>query len=287
MEFLRLNDAALDSLLADDVPFGDLTTHLLDIGGLHGRMTFAARGAMVAAAVEDAARLLERAGCAVERVVGSGDQLPAGAAILNADGTAAALHRGWKMAQLLVETASGIATATRAIVEAARAAHPDVAVAGTRKTAPCARALSIAALVAGGAVPHRLGLSETILIFAEHRAFLGTLAPAETVARIRRGAHEKKIVVEVGAVEEGVVWAKAGADVIQTEKFAPPMVAELAARLREAAPQTIIAAAGGIGADTAAAYVAAGARVIVTSAPYAAKPLDVAVRIAPDAKPAT
>ncbi|MGZ8371633.1 MAG: hypothetical protein ACXW3G_01725 [Rhodoplanes sp.] len=191
------------------------------------------------------------------------------------------------MAQLLIETASGIATTTRTIVEAARAAHPDVAVAGTRKTVPGAKALSIAALVAGGAVPHRLGLSETILIFAEHRAFLGTLTPAETVAQVRRGAHERKIVVEVGAVDEAVAWAAAGADVIQTEKFTPAMVGELTARLREVAPQTIIAAAGGIGADTAGSYVAAGARVIVTSAPYTAKPLDVAVRIAPAAKPAT
>ena len=286
MEFVRLSDAALDCLLTDDAPLGDLTTHLLGIGRLHGRMTFAARGAMVAAAVEDAARLLERAGCVVERTVTSGDRLPAGATILAADGKAGALHRGWKMAQLLIETASGIATTTRAIVEAAQAAHPDAAVAGTRKTVPGAKALSIAALVAGGAVPHRLGLSETILIFAEHRAFLGTLTPAETVAQVRRGAHERKIVVEVGAVDEAVAWAAAGADVIQTEKFTPAMVGELTARLREVAPQTIIAAAGGIGADTAGSYVAAGARVIVTSAPYTAKPLDVAVRIAPAAKPA-
>ncbi len=269
------------------MPFGDLTTHLLGIGTLHGRMTFAARGAMVAAAVEDAARLLERAGCVVECVASSGDRLPAGTAILAAEGTAAALHRGWKMAQLLIETASGIATTTRAIVEAARAAHPDVAVAGTRKTVPGTKALSIAALVAGGAVPHRLGLSETILIFAEHRTFLGALTPAETVARVRRGAQEKKVVVEVSSIEDGVTWAEAGADVIQTEKFKPDMVAELAARLREAAPRTIIAAAGGIGADSARAYVEAGARVIVTSAPYTAKPLDVAVRIAPSERPAT
>jgi molybdenum transport protein len=59
------------------------------------------------------------------------------------------------------------------------------------------------------------------------------------------------------------------------------MVAELAARLRAVSPRTVIAAAGGIAADTAPAYVAAGARIIVTSAPYSAKPLDVAVRIAP------
>ncbi|ALK09141.1 ModD protein [Blastochloris viridis] len=278
---ISFGDGVLDALIADDVPYGDLTTRLLGIGAQPGRMTFSARGPMVAAAVEDAARLLERAGCAVARTASSGESLAAGAPILTAEAPAAALHRGWKMAQLMVEAASGIATATRAIVEAARAADPNAAVAGTRKAMPGAKALSMAALVAGGAVPHRLGLSETVLVFAEHRAFLGGEPPAETVARLKRGAPEKKIVVEVGSVAEGVDWAAAGADVIQTEKFAFDAVADLAARLKAAELPAIIAAAGGIAAATAGAYVAAGARVIVTSAPYAAKPLDVAVRIVP------
>ena len=94
------------------------------IGDAPGTMTFSARGPMVAAAVEDAARLLALAGCTVETFTASGVALAAGAPILAAHGPAGALHRGWKMGQLLIETASGIATATRAIVEAARAVNP-------------------------------------------------------------------------------------------------------------------------------------------------------------------
>ncbi|MFZ1416281.1 MAG: ModD protein [Defluviicoccus sp.] len=274
-----LSDGQLDLLLAEDVPFGDLTTHVLGIGDLRGRMTFAARRPMVVAAVEDAARLLTRAGCSVEPLAASGQPLGSGASILNARGPAAALHRGWKVAQVLVETASGIATATRAIVAAATAVNPEVRIAGTRKTVPGAKALSIGALIAGGAIPHRLGLSETILIFAEHRIFLGPLSPDAVVSTARHGAPEKKIVVEVGSVDEGVSWAAAGADVIQTEKLTPERVADLVAKLRTAAPHAIVAAAGGIDVENVAAYVAAGARVIVTSAPFAAKPVDVAVRI--------
>ena len=274
-----LSDASLDILLAEDLPFGDLTTGVLGIGNLSGTMTFSARRPMVVAAVEDAARLLARAGCAVEVSAASGQSLAAGAPILCASGSAAALHRGWKMAQVLIETAAGIATATRAIVTAARAVDPWVTIAGTRKTIPGAKALSIAALVAGGGVPHRLGLSETILIFAEHRVFLAAWSPEAVVSMARRGAPEKKVVVEVGSVDEGLTWAVAGADVIQTEKFTPEMVADLTTKLRAAAPLAIVAAAGGIDAANAAAYVTAGARVIVTSAPFTAKPVDVAVRI--------
>ena len=274
-----LSDNQLDLLLADDVPFGDLTTQVLGIGRLRGRMIFAARGKMAVAAVDDAARLLVRAGCVVDVAAESGQWLAAGATILHAFGSAAALHRGWKAAQVLIETASGIATAARAIVEAASVVDPGVTVACTRKNVPGAKALSVAALVAGGAIPHRLGLSETIQIFAEHRVFLTPLSPAAIVSRARSGAPEKKIVVEVGSVGEGLAWAAAGADVIQTEKFTPDMVADLVAKLRLAAPGAIVAAAGGIGVDNVAGYVAAGARIIVTSAPFAAKPVDVAVRI--------
>lgn len=276
-----LSDSALDALLADDVPLGDLTTHALGIGEMSGRMTFDARAPMVLAAAEDAGRLLARAGCTVELWASSGTALKAGDAILSARGTALSLHRGWKVAQTLIEIASGIASVTRGIVEAARAVAPDVAVACTRKTVPGAKALSIGAILAGGAVPHRLGLSETVLVFEEHRRFLGDLAPAEAVARLHRAVPEKKVVVEVADVAEGLLWAEAGAEVIQAEKFSPKDIAALVGALREKGLSTIVAAAGGIGPDNAADYATAGARVLVTSAPYTAKPRDVQVRIAP------
>ncbi|CAL8977481.1 putative nicotinate-nucleotide pyrophosphorylase [carboxylating] [Rhodoplanes serenus] len=276
-------DHALDALLADDVPFGDLTTWALGIGDAPARMTFSARGPMVLALSEEAARLIARLGGRVDLMARSGTALAAGDPILTATGPAAVLHHGWKVAQTLIEIASGIATTTRAIVDAARAVAPDIAVAGTRKTVPGAKALSVKALMAGGGVPHRLGLSETVLVFAEHRRFLADLAPADMVGRLRRAAPEKAIVVEVATVDEGAAWATAGADVIQAEKFAPEAVAALVERLRQAAPRVVVAAAGGIGPGNAAAYAAAGARVLVTSAPWTAAPRDVAVHLGPPA----
>lgn len=276
-----LPDHVLDALLADDVPFGDLTTHALGISGQPARMTLAARDRLVVALSEEAARLVERSGAAVTLLAGSGAALAPGDPILEARGPAGALHRAWKVAQTLLEIASGIATTTRAIVAAARAVAPDIAIACTRKTVPGAKALSIKAIMAGGAVPHRLGLSETLLVFEEHRRFLKDVAPAEIVARLRRAVPEKKVVVEVAGLDEGLAWAQAGADVIQAEKFSPEAIAALVAALKNAAPATIVAAAGGIGPDNAAAYATAGARVLVTSAPYTAKPRDVQVTLGP------
>jgi len=276
-----LPDSLLAEFLADDVRLGDLTTHLLGIGKDPALMSFSARQPLVLAGAEEAARIIEMTGAGVDRHESSGAKLSAGAPILTASGAAADLHRSWKVAQTLVEIASGIATVTRNIVDAARAARPDIAVACTRKTMPGAKLLCIKAIMAGGATPHRLGLSETILVFEEHRCFLAGSAPRQIVEKLRRGSPEKKILIEVATPSAAAEWAKAGADVIQAEKFSPAEIEATAAEFRKAGVSALLAAAGGVNAENAAAYARAGADILVTSAPYTAKPLDVQVKLIP------
>lgn len=274
-----LSDAELDRLLAEDVPYGDLTTLSLGIGARSGRMVFRARADMVVAASEDAARLIARTGAVVADVLPSGRAAAAGETLLRAEGPASMLLASWKVAQTLMEMASGIASGARALVEAARAVNPAVVVACTRKNFPGTRAVAVAAIQAGGAVPHRLGLSETILVFPEHRAFLGEEGLEGALARLRAACPEKKLVVEVNTAAEAEQAARCGADVVQLEKFFPDAVAGVVALLAETAPAVRVAAAGGVTAANAAAYAAAGAHILVSTAPYLAPPKDVAVAI--------
>lgn len=271
--------AELESLLADDVPHGDLTTNALGIGAALGEMTFTARDAMTLALAEDAAAIVELAGCRAELLASSGDALQAGAPILAARGPAAGLFRSWKVAQTLIEIWSGVATAARAMVDAARTASPHTTIACTRKNTPGAKRFAVAAVRAGGAAMHRLSLSETVLVFPEHLAFLEEPLVV-SVARLRRAAPEKKLVIEVKTIEAAVAAADAGFDVIQAEKFAPAEVTALVERLANAQRKPVIAAAGGVNVENAAAYAAAGADVLVTSSPFMARPRDVQVRIA-------
>lgn len=267
----ELADDVLRRLLADDAPCGDLTTTTLGIGRAHGWMEFRARQAMCVCAVEEAARLLQLAGVRVVVHAASGDALAAGELILVGEGSAGALHRSWKAAQVLIEWASGIASGAAQIVAAAG----PVAVACTRKNAPGTKAMAVKAVRAGGARMHRLGLSETLLVFAEHRIFLDE-APTITVARLRACEPEKKIVVEVSDVDAALTWAAAGADALQLEKFSPAALAACRAAL-PVVGRPLLAAAGGVNAGNAADYVAAGAELLITSAPYNAPPRDVAV----------
>jgi molybdenum transport protein len=274
---LTIPDDELRQWLAEDVPYGDLTTHALGFGGRHGRIRFEARQAMVAACSEEAGRIMTLAGANVTECVPSGTSLQAGGLLVAADGAAAALHAGWKVAQTLLETAGGIATTAQAIVEAAQRVNPEVAVACTRKSLPGTRALSIKAILSGGAVPHRLGLSETVLVFAQHRAFTRGASFADIIAGLRRRVPEKKIVVEADTLAEALAIADAGADVVQIDKASPADVAALRRHCDGRTPRPLVAAAGGINAANAADYARAGADVIVTSAPYTARPLDVKV----------
>jgi molybdenum transport protein len=276
--------AELEELLADDVPYGDLTTDALGIGAASGSMQFTARDAMVLALAEDAAAIIELAGCKVDLRASSGTTLDRGAPILTAHGPASALLRSWKVAQTLIEIWSGVATDARAIVDAATSVAPHVAIACTRKNVPGTKRFAVAAVKAGGAVMHRLGLSETVLVFPEHRAFLGEEPLAGVVERLRRAAPEKKLVIEVNTLEAAIVAAAAGFDVIQAEKFAPAEIASLVARMvlmASVRSRPIVAVAGGIHAGNVAAYAQAGADVVVTSSPYLARPRDVQVRIGP------
>lgn len=270
----------LEALLADDVPYGDLTTSALGIGHLPGTMFFTARGPLIVAEVESAAALLRLAGCSqVDVTARSGDELADGAPILTASGSAEALHRGWKVSQTLIEAWSGVASATRAIVTAARAVSPQIAVACTRKNTPGTKSFAARAVHAGGASMHRLGLSESVLVFPEHRVFLGDEPLAKSVERLRRAAPEKKLVIEAKTVAAAIDAGAAGFDVIQAEKFTPADVAALVAEVKRRNLQLLVAAAGGVTPDNAAEYAKAGADILVSSAPYFARPRDVAVKI--------
>ena len=274
-----LPDHALEAMLQDDTPCGDATTFALGIGDQPGQLVFRARRNMVLCGSEEALRIGQLRGSSlVGSIRESGSRLKTGEEILRLSGNAASLHVVWKTAQTLMEYLSGIASATADIVLAARRANPDIGIACTRKNFPGTKAAAIKAILAGGASPHRLSLSETLLIFAEHRAFLGNEAPRATVQRLRRAWPERAIIVEVADESEALCWQEAGADILQLEKMPPSTVNRLKGLISKSS-QTRIAVAGGINSANAEEYARAGADILVTSAPYFAPPRDVAVTL--------
>ena len=256
----------------------DLTVDALGIEDRPGCVECFPKEDCVIAGVEEAARIFRAVGALAEEVRPSGSRLPAGTVCLRAEGTAGRLHAVYKAAQNVMEYASGIATRTAGVVRNARAASPSVEVAVTRKHFPGTKHLSVRAALAGGATVHRLGLSESILVFDQHRAFMDEAEFLSAIPRMAARFPERRIMAEAGSVEEAVRFAEAGVQVIQCERFSPDALRECAERVRRIQPGVRISAAGGINADNAADYAAAGADVLVTSWVYFGRPQDVKMK---------
>jgi molybdenum transport protein len=274
----RIPDEEVRHYVEEDYPYGDLTTTLLGIGDSPGKIMFTTRHETVVCCTEEAARLLERLDCHVTGFKPSGTRLGGGQVFLTAEGPASGLHAGWKAALNLLEAASGIATRTRALVHEARAVNPQVEIMATRKIFPGTKAVAIKAVYAGGGLPHRLGLSESILVFAQHTAFLGGSDGLwSRLPEMKRRAKEKKICVEVDSLREALLAVEAGADMVQVDKMDIHDLTALVSKLREAAPQVLIAAAGGVNQSNAREYAATGVDLLVTSSMYWGKPADIGV----------
>lgn len=276
-----LSDDALRELIQEDAPYGDLTTMGLGMGDLPGRVVMAARQPMTVCAAEEAARLFELCGAAATVITPSGRHVLGGAELISAHGQASTLLLAWKQAQTLMERASGIASEVARMVTELRAAGHAQPVACTRKTFPGTRALSVKAVLSGGGIMHRMGLSETMLLFPAHRVFLD-VSTDDMVGRLRKYQPEKRLVVEVGSMQEALAMATSGADVLQLARFTPEAVRQCKVALHASRLHPTLAVAGGVNASNAVAYADAGADILVSSAPYHAPPRDVEVRFSRD-----
>ena len=263
-----------------------MTTDLLGIGEQKGRMEYFTREDCTVAGAYATCRVAERLGLAVEGAVRDGDRVQAGSVLVTLAGTASQLHMAWKVGQNLLDHLSAVATKTRAMVDAAHAANPRCEILTTRKSMRGKGSLP-SAVMAGGMAPHRLGTSETVLVFANHTAFLGGFESLlEALPALRAKCVEKKVFVEAGP-EEALVLArgKDGAplvDGIQLDKVPAAELADLVARLRAIDPRLTLIAAGGINPANAAEYAATGVDGIVTTAPFSANPLDMSARMCAD-----
>ena len=274
-------EARIDYFISEDVPYLDLTSEVLGVADQAGEMEYYTREECVLAGTDVVRRIARNLGCEVVAVRFDGDRIAAGESFMTLRGPASALHQVWKVGLNTFDHLSAVATKTRQMVDAAHEANPRCEILTTRKSMPGAKDLLTAAVRAGGAWPHRLGLSETVLVFDHHIAFLGGFdAFVERLPEIKRRCVEKKLFVEAGE-EQARILACAGIDGIQFDKVPVERLASLVEELRAIDPHLTLIAAGGINPGNAAAYAATGVDGLATTAPFSAKPLDMSVRMRP------
>ncbi|MFR5646087.1 MAG: ModD protein [Bilophila wadsworthia] len=202
----HISQRFIDELLEEDCPYMDLTVEALGIGREPGLLTCHPKAACVVAGVEVAVRLLESSGCRVACEAASGDRLEAGQVFLRAEGSAGAIHRSLKIAQNVMEYSSGIATRAAGMLESARASIPicswplPASISWDQTAFACGGE-------AGGAIAHRLGLSDSLLVFDQHRVFTGGLDGfAARVSECRKAFPEQKLGAEVATRRKPSCW---------------------------------------------------------------------------------
>jgi nicotinate-nucleotide pyrophosphorylase (carboxylating) len=182
---------------------------------------------------------------------------------------------------------SGIATATRRLVDAV--AGTSCRVYDTRKTVPGWRLLDKYATRAGGGWNHRLGLYDAIMIKDNHLAALAAagIEPAEAVRRARSflartfpppRAEAMVVEIEIDSLQQLEPVLRAGPDIVLLDNMPPDELAGCVAARNRLAPQVVLEASGGIRPDTVAEIARAGVDRVSTGWPTHHAPwLDIAL----------
>ncbi|GBC77759.1 putative nicotinate-nucleotide pyrophosphorylase [carboxylating] [bacterium HR08] len=258
---MRLNPSDLFKLagdfLAEDVGRGDITTEAVVLPGVRARGRFIAKQDLVVAGLEvaDAVFAVLDSSVEIEAFVTDGDRVRAGEVFARVDGPAEVLLTAERTALNLLQHLSGIATLTRAFVEAIAGTRAQIV--DTRKTLPGLRMLQKYAVLVGGGRNHRFGLDDGILIKDNHIALAGSVRTAIERARKHAG-HMHKIEVEISTMDDLREALEARADIILLDNMSPEMVREAVRLIREQAPEVLVEASGGITLENVRAYAEAG-----------------------------
>jgi nicotinate-nucleotide pyrophosphorylase len=261
--------------LAEDAPQGDITSRATIPEGTSCEAEVVIKQDGVLAGLEAAVAVFEVAAAddgtivEIDRKAGDGDRVRVGDRAALIRGDARTVLRAERPALNLLGHLSGIATLTRAYVDAAAPA----AILCTRKTLPGLRAVEREAVAAGGGTLHRASLSDAILIKDTHVRIAGSVT--EAVRRAR--ADGRPIEVEVETLEQLEEALAADAERILLDNPTPERIREAIGKVGDAERLEI---SGGVDLDNVRAFVDAGARVLsVGRLTHSAPALDVSLEV--------
>ena len=167
-------------------------------------------------------------------------------------GPARAILTGERCALNFLQTLSGTATTTRAYVNAIAGMHTKLL--DTRKTIPGLRLAQKYAVYVGGALNHRKGLYDAILIKENHIALAGSITAAIEAAQ-RLAPPNTPVEVEVENIAQLRSALAAGVKQILLDNFSLELMREA---VKLAADQATIEASGGVGIEGLHAIAATG-----------------------------
>ena len=258
--------------LAEDLGLaGDVTAALVPAGArLRAQFRARAPGIVAGLACAELACALVDSAIAFRPCADDGASLAAGDVIAEIEGPARSVLTAERTALNFLTHLSGIATLTRAYVDAVAGTRARIA--ATRKTLPGLRAVQKAAVIAGGGWPHRYALSDAVLVKDNHIAAAGSVGAALAAARAAAG-HMAKIEVEIDSLAQLDEALAHRPDAVLLDNFS---IADLAAAVARAHGGPVLEASGGVSLATVRAIAETGVDVISVGAlTHSAPALDI------------
>jgi nicotinate-nucleotide pyrophosphorylase (carboxylating) len=284
--FEELSPGALYKIVAaaleEDGAHNDVTTQALVPRDQQGRGVFIAKceGVICGVPVVAATFAGLDASIRVDALVSEGASVARGDTIANVAGPLAAILSGERVALNLLQRLSGIATATRLLVDAV--AGLDVRVLDTRKTTAGLRALERYAVRCGGGDNHRFNLSDGMLIKDNHLSAARSrgLTIAQIIEQARRSAPQgMPIEIEVTSVDEAREAVDAGADIVLLDNMQLDQMRQAVALAKG---RVLFEASGGVTLANVRAIAETGVdRISVGGITHSAPALDISLELEP------
>ena len=260
-------DPLLHSWLLEDIGRGDRTTGSLFPGKASiGQAQWIAKEAGIIAGLPIAARVFHLLNAQVSFVpiVAEGEQCHRGQVVAQIHGPLDALLIGERVALNLAMRLSGISTLTRKYAD--EIADLPTRLVDTRKTTPGLRLLEKYATQVGGAINHRMGLDDAVMIKDNHIAAAGGIA--EAIAHIRAQIpYPLTIEVETETLDQVQKALQHGADIIMLDNMQPELMRQAVQLIRQSNDRIKIEASGNITLETIRTVAETGVDFISSSAP--------------------
>ncbi|WP_453985604.1 carboxylating nicotinate-nucleotide diphosphorylase [Brevibacterium casei] len=258
-------DAAVRAALEEDAPWGDITGEVFVPADARADAQLRARedGVLSGGEVFARAFTLTDPGIDVAVHLGEGETFAAGQVLATVSGPARGVLRAERIALNFTQRMSGIATLTRAFVDAV---DGRTRIADTRKTTPGLRAFEKHAVVCGGGSSHRFGLSDAVMVKDNHLGVLagaGADVTAALMAARERLGHTTMIEVEVDRLDQIPAVLDGGADIIMLDNFS---LEDLRRGVTLIGDRAIVEASGNVTLETVAAIADTGVDVISSGA---------------------
>jgi len=274
-------DPLLEDWLREDIGRGDRSTSGLfpDGNAPIGKAIWTAKADGVIAGLPVAARVFQLLEPSVNFVAIAQDGQPvkSGELIAEITGSLATLLMGERVALNLVMRLSGIASTTAEYVKMISGTKTHLV--DTRKTIPGMRLLEKYATFIGGAINHRYGLDDAVMLKDNHIAAAGGIT--EAVKRVRGNIPFTTLIeVETESIIQVKEAVQLNIDVIMLDNMPVEMMREAIALIRQHSAHTKIEASGNITLTTIAQIANLGVDYISTSAMVTRSPwLDISMRI--------